>query len=406
MNDYLTTSNAHPEGGENKLELADIFRKFRDQLGNLHSSQWKVINAIVNCRTSVLGAHAMTCGACGHREISYNSCRNRHCPKCRSLAKYRWVEGQLKNLLPVPYFHAVFTIPGMLRPLALYNKAVFYNLLFRAVSETIKGVALNEKFLGARTGMIAVLHTWDQQLHLHPHVHCLIPGGGLSPDSSAWIGSGASFFLPVRALSKVFRGRLLSSLEKAYKKGELSTEGYGVCLNEDSFKRLLKKSSRTPWVVYCKAPFSGPEKVIEYLGRYTHRVALTNNRIVSLSGETVSFSWRDRQNGDVRRVMSLHAVTFLKRFLLHVLPDGFVKIRYYGIFANPVKRHITSLVRIAMGFVRKVAFSKDFPSGDWCDLLRKVTGIDLRACPVCGAMKMSWKANVMGSRVIPLQDGG
>ena len=398
---HRTASDSLHEGVRNQLEIADIFRQFRDRLGELHHSQWKVVNAIVNCRTSVLGAHAMTCGACGHQEISYNSCRNRHCPKCRSLAKYRWVEGQLNNLLPVPYFHAVFTMPGILRPLALYNKAVVYSLLFRAVSETIRDIALNERFLGARTGLISVLHTWDQQLNLHPHVHCLMPGGGLSPDSTAWIGSGPSFFLPVRALAKVFRGKFLASLEKAYGRGELSLEGYGARCGEDGWKRVLKKSCRTPWVVYCKAPFSGPEKVVEYLGRYTHRVALTDNRIVSMSGEKVSFSWRDRQNGDVRRVMSLDAVTFLKRFLLHVLPDRFVKIRYYGIFANPVKKRVLNVVKMALGLVRKTASPENSTSGDWRDLLKKVTGIDLRVCPACGAMEMRWEANVSGSRPAP-----
>ena len=319
-----------------KLEVADIFRQCgaqyrRKQKAHLSRAQRRVMRAIETCRTAVMGGHVNQCTQCGHRVISYNSCRNRHCPKCQSLAKAKWLEARQAELLPVTYFHVIFTIPQTLASIALQNKRNVYNILFRAVSKTLLGIAGDPKHLGASIGFIAILHTWGQNLLHHPHIHCVVPGGGLSTDGRRWIKSRKKFFLPVKVLSRRFRRLFLQYFDEAYKAGKLGFHGSLEHLNDpDEFSRFLKPARMTEWVVYAKPPFGGPKQVFDYLGRYTHRVAISNHRLTALDGDKVTFRWRDYRHGNRPKEMTLEADEFIRRFLLHVLPGGFVRIRHYG----------------------------------------------------------------------------
>jgi hypothetical protein len=313
------------------VEMADIVR-YAGQAFVERSRRWingqheKVLAAITRCRTAALGGHRDQCSGCGHTTISYNSCRNRHCPRCQGNARVRWLQQRERELLPTRYVHAVFTMPRELAPLALQNKQVIYSLLFRASAATLLEVARDPRHLGAEIGFFSVLHTWNQRLQHHPHVHCVIAAGGLAPDHTSWISSRRTFFLPVKVLGRVFRGKFIAGLKTAFREGKLECHGHLAPLAEPrSFARWLRVLFRHDWVVYSKRPFGGPEHALRYLGAYTHRVGISNSRLVSFVGGRVSFRWRDSAHGNRKRVMSLPADEFLRRFLLHLLPRGFVR---------------------------------------------------------------------------------
>jgi hypothetical protein len=330
-------------------EVADIVRahgeEFQKQYGHLLDADGRrVLRAIQNCRTSILGGHVEECNHCGHRVISYNSCRNRHCPKCQGAARERWLSERQSELLPVPYFHVVFTLPHQLAPLALQNKRVVYGILFRAVAETLLEVAKDPRLLGAEIGFLAVLHTWGQNLQHHPHLHCVVPGGGLSFDHRQWIGSRNQFLLPVKVLSRVFRGKFLAMLKRAFRKGKLGFHGQLVSM-KTRFHSLIDELHDCEWVVYTKAPFAGPEHVLRYLAHYTHRVAISNHRILSVADGEVTFRWKDYAHGNKKRKMTLSGCEFLRRFCLHVLPKGFVRIRQFGFLANRQRKTLLESCR-------------------------------------------------------------
>jgi hypothetical protein len=320
------------------LEVADVFRQYAPLYLARHGvspQQHRVLKDIQVCRTAALGGHVERCDRCGHQATSYNSCRNRHCPKCQGPARARWLNAREGELLPVPYFHVVFTLPGLLAPLALQNPVVVYNLLFQAVAATLLEVAANPRRMGARLGFLTVLHTWGQNLMHHPHIHCVVPAGGLSPDGASWVAGRAGFFLPVRVLSRVFRGKFISLLKAALGRGELEFHGSLKPLAAPAaMERLLDRSVASEWVVYAKPPFGGPEQVLKYLARYTHRVAISNSRLLRLEDGKVTFRWKDYAHGNRPGVMTLDATEFIRRFLLHVMPKSFVRIRYYGFMAN------------------------------------------------------------------------
>jgi hypothetical protein len=325
-----------------KLEVADIFRRHGkawrdDNAGHLSLGQRRVMTAIELCRTAALGGHVERCEDCAHTRIAYNSCRNRHCPKCQSRAAAEWLAAREAELLPVPYFHVVFTLPATIGAIAYQNKAKVYGLLFSAAAETLATIAADPKHLGAAIGLTAVLHTWGQNLDHHPHVHCIVPGGGISPDGTHWVRCRPNFFLPVRVLSRLFRRLFLTGIEALHAAGELQFFGDLAGLKTQSALRAyLAPLRKAEWVVFAKQPFAGPAQVLAYLARYTHRVALSNGRLVGLDDHHVSFRWKDyRENGRHKaKVMRLSAGEFMRRFLLHVLPDGFHRIRHYGLFAN------------------------------------------------------------------------
>jgi hypothetical protein len=324
------------------LEVADIFRAsgpaYRvQQAGHLSLGQLRVMSAIEACRTSSLGGHVRRCEDCAHVDIAYNSCRNRHCPKCQAGAAYAWLEARRAELLPTPYYHVVFTLPAPIADIAYGNKAIVYDALFKAASETLIRIAADPKHLGAKIGVTMVLHTWGSALTHHPHVHCIVPGGGIAPGGAAWVGCRPGFFLPVRVLSRLFRRLMLERLAAAHRAGALRFFGDHAALKEDlAFRAFLRPLHRSEWVVYAKRPFAGPEQVLSYLARYTHRVAIANSRLLAFDGAQVSFRWKDyRSDGAARRkIMTLSADEFIRRFLLHVIPDGFHRIRHYGFLAN------------------------------------------------------------------------
>jgi hypothetical protein len=371
------------------LEVADIFRQYGYDFRLTHTllpEQRRVMRAIERCRTASLGGHVEQCDACGHQRIAYNSCRNRHCPKCQSLARARWLQARLDDLLPVEYFHVVFTLPEQLAAVALQNKRVVYNLLFSAASETLRTIAADPRHLGADIGFLAVLHTWDQTLRHHPHLHCVVPGGGLSMDGAGWRSSRPGFFLPVNVLARLFRRLFLQGLESAYDKGKLSFHGACAFLAQPTaFKRLLKSVRARDWWVYAKPPFGGPAQVLAYLGRYTHRVAISNQRLLSLKHGKVTFRWRDNRHSQLRSTMTLSADEFIRRFLLHVLPRGFQRIRQFGLLANR-RRDELARCRQLLGTTDQTAESL---SRDYQSLYQTVTGTSLQQCPACrtGTMK-------------------
>src|SRR5208282_1948011 len=287
-------------------------------------AQWRAMIAIERCRTVALGGHVERCGDCGHQRIAYNSCRNRNSPKCQGLERAQWLEARQAELLDVPYYHVVFTVPDVIATIAFQNQTVVYDILFRAASETLRTIAADPKHLGAEVGFLAVLHTWGQNLMHHPHLHCLIPGGGISLDGGRWIACRPGFFLPVRVLSRLFRGLFLHYLENAFAAGELNFFSAQRHLHEPAaFRRYLAPVHNTEWVVYAKRPFAGPAQVLDYVGRYTHRVAISNNRLVSMDGDRLRFRWKDYRDGNRQKTMTLAAGEFIRRFLIHVLPDGF-----------------------------------------------------------------------------------
>ena len=310
------------------------------------------MSAIEACRTAALGGHVTRCEDCAHTHVSYNSCRNRHCPKCQSAAAYDWLEARRADLLPVAYFHVVFTLPAPIAAIAYTNKAVIYDALFKAASETLLTIAADPKHLGAKIGATLVLHTWGSALNHHPHVHCVVPGGGLSGDGTRWVSCRSGFFLPVRVLSRLFRRLMCERLTSAHAAGALCFFGDRAALADaDAFRAFLKPMRRAEWVVYAKAPFAGPESVLAYLARYTHRVAIANSRLIAFDGRRVSFKWKDyRADGAQRqKIMTLGAAEFMRRFLLHVLPDGFHRIRHYGILANAGRVENVARARVLLG---------------------------------------------------------
>jgi len=375
------------------LEVADIFRAFGPGYRELHGLEMplrhlRVMRAIEVCRTADLGGHIDQCDHCGQQRISYNSCRNRHCPKCQSLEKERWLEARKKDLLPTSYIHLVFTLPEGLRPLALRNQKVIYNLLFKAASETLVQVARDRKYLGAEIGFIALLHTWSQTLIDHPHLHCIVMGGGLSLDGQRWISLKKGFFIPVKVLSFLFRGKFLDSLKKVYEAGKLKFPGQIEPLKKAApFKKLLTDLYRQEWVVYCKPPMKRPEDALDYLGRYSHRVALSNDRLVKLERDQVTFRWRDSADRNKIKFLTLEAFEFLRRFLLHVLPDQFIKIRHYGLLSNRSRKGKFLRCQKLLGLASNEE-SEESSKETWQDLLTRVTGIDPRVCPFCGQGKM------------------
>ncbi|WP_297505791.1 IS91 family transposase [Ferrovum sp.] len=339
--------------GRPALEVADIFRAHgpawrQAQAGHLSPGQFKVMSAIEQCRTAALGGHVLRCDACDTVEISYNSCRNRHCPKCQAKAAQRWLDARQADLLPVEYYHVVFTLPAPISAIAYTNKAVIYRLLFDVAAETLATIAADPKHLWAQIGITLVLHTWGSALTHHPHVHGIVPGGGLSPDGERWIACRPGFFLSVRVLSRLFRRRFLEELEKAHHAGQLRFFGeHDGLADATAFVRWLAPLRKCEWVVYAKRPFAGPKAVLAYLSRYTHRVAISNRRLVSLDDRGVTFRWKDyRARGRTRhKTMTLAADEFMRRFLLHVLPGGFHRIRHYGLIANAGRREHLAKVR-------------------------------------------------------------
>jgi hypothetical protein len=374
------------------VEVAEVFRSFgaayRERYGGqLSLEQLRAMRAIEVCRTAVLGGHVEACDQCGGERISYNSCRNRHCPKCQGLDKERWREAQQAALLPVRYFHLVFTLPVGLGPLALRNQAVVYALLFRAASETLLELSADPRHLGARIGFTAVLHTWSQTLEYHPHLHCIVTGGGLSADGQQWVSSRGDFFLPVAVLSRLFRGKMVAYLKQAYQARELAFPGLIAPLQERAcFQQLCRALYAQEWVVYCKPPFAGPEKVLDYLARYTHRVALSNERLVRIEGDQVVFRYRDRRDHDRTKLLTLKAEEFIRRFLLHVLPEQFVKIRHYGLLSNRRRQAQLSQARQVLGAAPPA--ERPTKPATWQELLLRLTGIDPTRCPHCGKGRM------------------
>lgn len=368
------------------LEVADIVRGHGDDYRARYSpsnEQLRVMRAIEACRTASLGGHIGRCCQCGHQIISYNSCRNRHCPKCQRLAKAAWIQARQSELLPVPYFHIVFTIPDAIAPLALQNKRVVYNILFQAASRTLLSIAADARHLGARIGVIAILHSWGQNLMHHPHLHCLVPGGGLSTDESLWIGCQRNFFLPVRVLSRLFRRLFLETLQKAFDSYQLEFHGRleDLC-DAESFQRLVQHCRNSEWVVYAKPPFGGPRRVLDYLGRYTHRIAISNDRLQGLDQGQVTFRWRNYTRARRQQTMTLRAHEFIRRFLLHVLPEGFVRIRYYGFLANRHRVRKLRQCRSLLG-ISETGQSPPLQRPGWQVLLQSLTGIDPTLCPIC-----------------------
>jgi hypothetical protein len=368
------------------LEVAHIVRLYGEEFRRTHRlcrAQLRALGAIEQCRTAALGGHVDRCDQCGAEKISYNSCRNRHCPKCQSLDKERWLEKRRGELLPVAYFHVVFTLPEDLNALAVGNPRVIYALLFRCASETLLTIAADPKHLGARIGILAVLHTWSQTLLLHPHLHCIVPGGGLSPDDQQWVAGAERFLLPVRVLTRMFRGKFLAGLKDIHQEGRLSLSGEAEALRDPfRFRDFLDGLYRKVWMVYSKPPFGGPEQVLSYLARYTHRVALSNRRLVGLEDDQVTFTYKDYRQGNQVREMTLSAEEFLRRFLLHILPDRFVRIRHYGLFANRRREKDLEQCRNLLGV--EPPATEPSAREDWQGVVLRVTGQDPTLCPECG----------------------
>jgi hypothetical protein len=374
------------------LEVADVFRRHAAgwraaNEAHLSLAQRRVMTAIEICRTAALGGHVERCEDCAHTRISYNSCRNRHCPKCQWRAAQAWLEAREAELLPVPYFHVVFTLPAQIGVIAYHNKAEVYGLLFTAAAETLTTIAADPKHLGANIGLTAVLHTWGQSLDHHPHVHCIVPGGGVSRDGVSWVRCRPDFFLPVRVLSRLFRRLFLEGLVAAYDAGKLQFFADLITLRDrETFKAYLAPLRTREWVVYAKRPFAGPKQVLAYLARYTHRVAIGNSRLLDLTDGHVSFRWKDyRENGDHKnKVMKLAVGEFMRRFLLHVLPDGFHRIRHYGLFANGHRADKVTLCRKLLD-VSPTHNNSESGTREDCP----ASSFEPPACPCCGGRMMT-----------------
>ncbi|HWI54367.1 MAG TPA: IS91 family transposase [Desulfobacteria bacterium] len=369
------------------VEVQDIFLKYGNGYRDKHKltrMQHKAMSAIRKCRTSELGGHRDVCESCGNIRISYNSCRNRHCPKCQALAKERWINNQTSNLLNIGYFHVVFTIPDTLNLTVYQNQETLYALLFKSVAQTLTELSTDKKYLGARIGFTSVLHTWGQNLMHHPHIHCIVPAGGLS-SLGKWVNSRKKFFIPVKVLSRKFRGKFLYHLKQLYYQNKLEFHGSQKYLaNDQEFEKLLSSLYSKEWIVYCKPPFRNASCVVEYLGRYTHRVAISNSRIVSMKDGNVTFKWRDYKDSSKSKLMTLTAEEFIRRFLIHILPSGFMKIRHYGLLGN---RNRNSKLKICKQLTNTPVLIKEKPST--LELILKITGRDISKCPQCGSDKLS-----------------
>jgi predicted Zn-ribbon and HTH transcriptional regulator len=372
------------------LEVADIVRAHGDQFRQAHAAslsprQKRVLRSIEQCRTAALGGHLERCDQCGHERNAYNSCADRHCPKCQSLARAKWLEKRQAELLQCEYFHVVFTLPEPLAQLSLQNKREMYDLLFRATAETLQTIAADPKHLGAHIGFFCILHTWGQTLTAHPHLHCVVPGGGISLDGSRWVACRPGFFLPVKVLSRRFRNVYLRYLEQAYAAGKLQFHGHLEPLaNPQNFARYIAPLCEMEWVVYAKPPFGGPERVLDYLGRYTHRVAISNHRLIEFKDGQVTFAYKDYKHEQRQKVMTLSADEFLRRFLLHVLPDGFQRIRHYGLLGN--RHRAENLTRCRELLAMPDAIPQ--PAADYRERCRQLVGQDPLRCPECKTGQM------------------
>ena len=375
-----------------QLEMADVLHlygeAFRQQhAASLSTAQRRVMTAIELCRTAALGGHVEPCDSCGQQRVFYNSCRNRHCPKCQSLARAQWIENRLAEILDCQYFHVVFTIPAEMAALAYQNKEVVYGILFRTSAETLRTIAADPRHLGAEIGFFSVLHTWGQNLLHHPHVHCVVAGGGLAPDGQPWVACKPGFFLPVRVLSRLFRRLFLENLQRAFDSGQLQFFATLQSLRDPlAFARYLVPCATPEWVVYAKPPFAGPQQVLDYVGRYTHRVAISNNRLLALENGSVTFRWKDYRHSSQPKTMTLTADEFLRRFLLHVLPDGLQRIRYYGFLGNRYRAQKLTRCRQLLGMAAPPENSG--APQDYRDRYERLTGSSLRECPSCGQGRM------------------
>jgi hypothetical protein len=372
------------------LEVASIFRQHGEAYRasrRLPRQQLRVMRAIETCRTAALGGHVEQCGQCAHIRVSYNSCRNRHCPKCQSLARAQWLEQRKAELLPVDYFHVVFTLPEPIAAIAYQNQKVVYDILFRATAQTLLTIARDPKHLGAEIGFFAILHTWGQNLLLHPHLHCVVPGGGVSPDGNRWIACRPGFFLPVRVLSRLFRRLFLEALDCAFRKGQLRFfTSLSALTTPQAFAGYIEPLRHAEWVVYAKPPFGGPLQVLEYLGRYTHRVAIANQRLLADRDGQVSFRWKDYRHQQRPKTMTLDAPEFIRRFLLHALPAGFQRIRHYGLFSNCHRREALLLCHHLLS--TPVTDLLPNPGRDFRELYLALTATDLNRCPNCKIGRM------------------
>jgi hypothetical protein len=392
-----------------RLEVADVLRRYGETYraeheGSLSVAQRRVMQAITACRTAALGGHRERCDICEHERIAYNSCANRHCPKCQSLARARWIEHRQAELLDCPYFHVVFTLPEEIAAIAYQNKAVVYNMLFTATAETLRTISADPKHLGAQIGFFAVLHTWGQSLVHHPHLHCVIPGGGLSPDGQRWIPCRPGFFLPVRVLSRFFRRRFLELLERAFDGGELEFFSALQGLRErQSFRRYLDPLREKEWVVYAKAPFAGPEQVLDYVGRYTHRVAISNSRLLDIDDGKVTFRYKDYRDDNLQKTMTLEADEFIRRFLLHVLPLGLQRIRYYGLMGNRHRQEKLEQCRQLLNMEPKAPAETNVKApSDYRSWYEALTGTSLHECPICRKGRMVTIEQIVRPKAPPL----
>ena len=378
-----------------KLEVADIFRRYGEAYRQKHdaslsTAQRRVMTAIEVCRTAALGGHLERCDSCPFERPCYDSCRDRHCPKCQSLARAEWLEKRKAEILQTHYFHVVFTLPEQIAAIAYQNKDLVYGILFRATAETMSTIAADPQHLGAEIGFFAVLHSWGQNLLFHPHLHCVVPGGGISPDGSRWIPCRPDFFLPVRVLSCRFRRLFLTYLQEAFDAGQLNFFSSLEALQDpQAFRRYLDPLHDLKWVVYAKPPFAGPQQVVDYVGRYTHRVAISNHRLLAIEDGQVKFNWRDYRDHNQQKIMTLSAEEFIRRFLLHVLPSGFHRIRYYGFQGNRYRKQKLEHCRQLLGMTPpNQSCSQPQPGEDYRDRYEKLTGHSLRECPVCHRGRM------------------
>jgi len=388
---------------QSSVELGDVFRMHRESYcknNTLSPEQHKVINAICNCRTSILGGHIEQCDNCDNIHVSYNSCRNRHCPKCQSLKTAKWLENRQKELLPVPYFHVVFTLPHELNNLVLYNKRELYSLLMQSVWETIKTLGKDPKRLNGLMGMLAILHAWGQNLFPHNHIHCIIPGGALV-NGEKWRSSKSNYLFPVKVMSKIFRGIFISGLRILYDGNKLkipNDSNLKTSLSiRKNFEALLSSLMKKPWVVYSKKPFAGPEKLLDYLGRYVNKIAISNTRILSCNKRSVRFKWRDYSDDNKVKIMELKPEEFMRRFLSHVVPKGFMRVRFFGFLANACKRKNVTTIRKSLSYEPiEEKQKKDIRS-----LMLELTGDDITICPKCKKGHF-YKIQIMPNRLTKL----
>ncbi|MBX4267627.1 IS91 family transposase [Clostridium estertheticum] len=369
------------------IEVQDIFQQYGTEYRKKHKlslAQLKAMSAIEKCRTSQLGGHIDKCENCGSTQTSYNSCRNRHCPKCQSLANERWIDSQKSNLLNIGYFHVIFTIPDTINLIVYQNQKELYTLLFKAVAETLSELASDKKYLGATLGFTSILHTWGQNLMHHPHIHCIVPGGGLS-SIGKWVSSRKKFFIPVKVLSRKFRGKFIYYLKQIYYKNKLKFYGTQEYLcNNNEFEKLISSIYSKEWVVYCKPPFKQASCVVEYLGRYTHRVAISNNRIINIENDNVTFKWGDYKDSSKCKLMTVSADEFIRRFIIHILPSGFMKIRHYGLLGN---RNKNTKLTLCKHLTNTPILLEEKISA--LQLIQKITGRDFSKCQHCGSDKLS-----------------